>query len=565
MLLVLLAALVGGCEGEEPRPTAPPTPAPKADVDPTLSKTEEPATEPIAAPDVEPEAPALTETERFAADLKRLCGLAVGSTGKGLDRRGRMVWIGERFRDTATRKGWGLLQLIATSPSDQGCLMLRAAGGQADLGERWSCAALCPMVDRFDEVLLADVRLLSSTSDVAASTTAKPVIIGEKAMRTHSLDLVPVSEGRVDDVFKSEGVIRALKSTARARGEGETLQLIADVSTRAVLIHETLRTGVQSNYETFELLLQGGGGLVTHDEAVQAWSIGDAVSLPLRWREAVEPSPDPWVRLVIRDDGFLLTSWAADGTQTHHTAGDCNDASALYLVNAEGGPEYIEVPMEPERVCSRDASAKHPRDRYDWVALYNALLQIKGTPDFTAVEGIEVVAMDDITLDILVATLDLVRQQRSTSPDALEGAAMADHAELIGASPALATLFPEPVLSTFEGSVASRPLQPLGEAAIPEEYGHAETDAERKRRMLREIGGVGILKTLGEGSGEALMGGSLIGGPASGEAFDSLFEEGGGGGLDGSLGGMGGGGMGLGGVGRGGGFGEIDTGGGKRK
>ena len=79
-------------------------------------------------------------------------------------------------------------------------------------------------------------------------------------------------------------------------------------------------------------------------------------------------------------------------------------------------------------ICLADATAQEPVEKYDWLALYNLLMELKADDYWKDHEQIELVAGPDITYGVLVKAMDVSRYQRvnSESADAVKGTPFSD-------------------------------------------------------------------------------------------------------------------------------------------
>jgi len=109
--------------------------------------------------------------------------------------------------------------------------------------------------------------------------------------------------------------------------------------------------------------------------------------------------PAPRLQLWITPHGFILKkSGGTYGPATHTMAPST-------ACRARGSDMTL---------CHPQRSVDHPSpvDRYDWVGLYNTLLELKREGPLRDHEVIEVVASTDITYDVIIKAMDIARHQR---------------------------------------------------------------------------------------------------------------------------------------------------------
>ena len=100
--------------------------------------------------------------------------------------------------------------------------------------------------------------------------------------------------------------------------------------------------------------------------------------------------PPKRLQLMVSKEGF----WIIQGERAMPTIPECQGRGSQVTI------------------CLRDAEAKEPIDRYDWLMLYNTLLSIKGDAMWSDHEQLEVVAGADISFGVIVKAMDTSRFQR---------------------------------------------------------------------------------------------------------------------------------------------------------
>ena len=120
------------------------------------------------------------------------------------------------------------------------------------------------------------------------------------------------------------------------------------------------------------------------------------VTMPQRSAGAAQTSGDPPFRLqlFISDQGFTIVK----GQETLPGEGDCT-----------GGPT----------ICLANPDAELATDRYDWLALYNKLLDVKWDPECQKAnhDTIEIVGDSNVNFGTLIKAMDIARNQLVPSGD----------------------------------------------------------------------------------------------------------------------------------------------------
>lgn len=68
-------------------------------------------------------------------------------------------------------------------------------------------------------------------------------------------------------------------------------------------------------------------------------------------------------------------------------------------------------------VCLKNPDAQEMVDRFDWLSLYNLLMEMKADPHWSEHQQIEIVAGADINFGVLVKAMDVTRFQRVSASD----------------------------------------------------------------------------------------------------------------------------------------------------
>ncbi len=116
------------------------------------------------------------------------------------------------------------------------------------------------------------------------------------------------------------------------------------------------------------------------------------VTMPQRSAGAAPPSGEPPKRLqiMISREGF----WVIKGDRALPPVPECT---------GRGGQQVT--------VCLLEPDAELEVEKYNWLALYNTLIELKADPQWAEHEQVELVAGPDIPFGVLVKAMDVTRYQ----------------------------------------------------------------------------------------------------------------------------------------------------------